>query len=388
MALFLLKPGELSLKRGNREGFERVLRRNLAARVRGLGARITARPGRVFVTCPDENAARVEAAVEKLIGIAGWARARACDKTVEAVLAACVEEARALSGRGLRTFKIEARRTDKGFPLSSYELCCAAGDAARAAVPGLSVDVRAPEAVIRVEIRERAYLYGGGRRGRGGLPVGSAGRGLLLLSGGIDSPLAGYLMLRRGMGLDAAYFHAWPYTSDEARRKAVTLAGILGAYGMGLRLFVIPFTPVETRIKERAPEPWRTVLLRMAMMDCAGNLARRRGDKCLVTGESLSQVASQTIENLRCTESAAGLPVLRPLIGMDKEEIIERAKALGTYETSILPYEDCCVLFSPAHPVLRGSLTEASALYASLAAAPLIEEALVRAETVKCAFPE
>jgi thiamine biosynthesis protein ThiI len=186
------------------------------------------------------------------------------------------------------------------------------------------------------------------------------------------------------MGLEAVYFHAYPYTSDEARQKTVALAGILGRYTLGMRLFVIGFTPVQLRIKERAPEAWRTVLLRMAMMECAERLALSRRDKCLVSGESLSQVASQTIENISCTESRVSLPVLRPLIGMDKEDIIRIAEKIGTYKTSILPYQDCCVLFSPPHPVLRGNKTEAAKLYEALELEGLIGEALKTAETEKC----
>ena len=254
-------------------------------------------------------------------------------------------------------------------------------------MPGLKVDVRKPEAVIEVEIRETAYIFGNNIEGRRGLPVGTAGRGLLLLSGGIDSPVAGYMMASRGMILDAVYFHAYPYTSEEARGKAVRLAEILGRYTQGIRLYVIGFTALQARIKEKAPEEWRTVLLRMAMMDCAEKLAIRLGDKCLISGESLSQVASQTIENITCCQSIVKLPVLRPLIGMNKENIITVAEEIGTYTTSILPYEDCCILFSPPHPVLRGDPVEALKLYEELETEALVEEALVNAKKEKCSFP-
>jgi thiamine biosynthesis protein ThiI len=251
----------------------------------------------------------------------------------------------------------------------------------------MAVDVRKPQGIINVEIRERAYIYGNPRQGLQGLPVGTAGRGLLLLSGGIDSPVAGFMMAGRGMGIDAVYFHAWPYTSEEARQKVIRLAGIVGRYTLGIRLYTLGFTKVQQRIKERAPLPWATVLLRMAMMEGAEKIARRIKAACLITGESLSQVASQTIENINCTQSRTGLPVLRPLIGMDKESIIRKAEAIGTYETSILPYEDCCVLFSPPHPVLRGSPVEAAAYYEALELSPLIDEALAEAVMEKCGFP-
>jgi thiamine biosynthesis protein ThiI len=195
------------------------------------------------------------------------------------------------------------------------------------------------------------------------------------------------MMASRGMGIDGVYFHAYPYTSEEARQKAVRLAEILGAYTLGTRLYTIGFTPVQVRIKERAPQPWATVLLRMAMMECAEKLARRIRAKCLISGESLSQVASQTIENISCTESRICLPVLRPLIGMDKDQIIKIARNIGTYETSILPYEDCCVLFSPPHPVLRGNPAEAGTHYEQLQLGGLIEDALCGGITEKCGFP-
>ena len=348
--------------------------------------RVETRNGRFFVHCADGDCGRVEEALSRLAGIAGWARAGSHEKTVEAVLRACVLEGQKLFDRGVRTFKIEARRTDKSFPLDSYGLRSEGGKAVLDAVPGLAVDVRCPGGVIQIEIREKAYVYSNAQKGLGGLPVGTAGRGLLLLSGGIDSPVAGFLMAARGMGIDAVHFHAYPYTSLEARQKVIRLAEILGAYCMGIPLHCIGFTKVQTRIRERAPQPWATVLLRMAMMECAEKLAAHTGSQCLITGESLSQVASQTIENLSCTQSRLRLPVLRPLIGADKESIIRKAGQIGTYATSIQPYEDCCVLFSPPHPVLRGHPTEAAKLYGALELEALIAEALESRETVRCGF--
>jgi thiamine biosynthesis protein ThiI len=381
MTSYLIKPGELILKGGNRKEFERILRRNLASLLKGSGARIAITNGRLFVLCPEDREEKAEESLDRLFGISAWAKTRTAEKKADEVIAACVEEGKLLRKNGILTFKIEARRTDKSFPLDSYQIRCLAGSAVQSEIPDLKVDVRKPGGIIEVEIREKAYIYGMSHEGRRGLPVGTAGRGLLLLSGGIDSPVAGYMMASRGMILDAVYFHAYPYTSEKAREKTVKLAEIIGRYTQGICLFVIGFTAIQTRIREKAPEAWRTVLLRMAMMDCAGILAQRRKGKCLISGESLSQVASQTIENIVCTQSTAKLPVLRPLIGMNKEDIISFAEKIGTYRTSILPYEDCCVLFSPPHPVLRGDPVEALKLYADLNAAPLIEEALEKAET-------
>jgi thiamine biosynthesis protein ThiI len=372
---WLIRPGELTLKGGNRKAFETVLKRNLQAMLSGRDVQIVIKNGRFYVHGAENCRQAVEDALSRLMGIAGWAEAASFAKTIEAVIEACKEEGRKLKAGGAATFKIEARRTDKSFPLDSYALRCKCGEAVMDAA-GLKVDVHNPDAVIHIEIREKAYIYGMDHKGMGGLPVGTAGRGLLLLSGGIDSPVAGFLMASRGMGIDAVHFHAYPYTSEQAKEKVVRLAGILGAYTPGVRLFAVGFTKVQMRIKEAAPPAWATVLLRMAMMDCAEKIAIRIKSKCIITGESLSQVASQTIENISCTQSLITLPVLRPLIGMDKQTITIKAQQIGTYSTSIEPYEDCCVLFSPPHPILRGDPAEAVALYKSLGLEPLIEEAL------------
>jgi tRNA uracil 4-sulfurtransferase len=299
------------------------------------------------------------------------------------VLAACVEEGKKLCEKGVKTFKIDARRTDKSFPLTSYELCCNAGEAVTNAFSELKVDIHDPDDAIKIEIRERALVYSGGKKGFGGLPVGTAGRGMLLLSGGIDSPVAGFMMASRGMTIDAIHFHSYPYTSLEAKQKVIQLVQITGKYCMGINLYIINFTKAQMRIKECAPAPWTTVLLRMAMMEAAEKAARKIKCKCLITGESLSQVASQTIENMTCTQSRVKLPVIRPLIGFNKEEIIKKARQIGTYDISIQPYQDCCTLFSPQHPVLHGDVIEANELYEKLEIGSLIDEALEGYELVK-----
>ena len=387
MTTYLVKPGELALKGDNRRSFENALRRNLAALLRGSNAQIVPGKSRLFVRCPEENEERAEDALDHLFGISGWAKTKITGKEIDKVIKACVEEGKLLWEKGKKSFKIEARRTDKSFPFDSYQINCLAGDAVVSQISNLKVDVHKPDAVINVEIREKAYIYGLNNEGRRGLPVGTAGRGLLLLSGGIDSPAAGYLMASRGLALDAVYFHAFPYVSDMAKEKAVSLAGILGRYTMGIRLFVIDFAKIQMRIKERAAEAWRTILLRMAMMECAEMLAIQNRAKCLITGESLSQVASQTIENITCTQSLIKLPVLRPLVGLNKEMIIALAEKIGTFKTSVLPYEDCCILFSPRHPVLKGEAVEAGKYYGDLDLHDLICETLFSAEEIKCSFP-
>ncbi|MDR2865450.1 MAG: tRNA 4-thiouridine(8) synthase ThiI [Spirochaetaceae bacterium] len=380
---YLVKLGELSLKGGNKAGFEKILARNLVALLKGSGASIVSHDGRFYIHCEDYAVNHVENALSHLAGITGWAQARKCEKEINTVLAACVDEASLCFEQGARSFKVESRRTDKSFPLRSYALNCQAGDAICKTFPSFKVDVHHPDVIIRVEIREKAFIYGYEKKGLRGLPVGSAGRGLLLLSGGIDSPVAGFLMTLRGMSLNAVYFHAYPYTSDEANRKVIKLAEILSPFSLGLKLFMLNFADIERRIQEKAPASWATVLLRMAMMEASSILARRNKCKALITGESLSQVASQTSENIYCAQSRASFPVFRPLIGTDKEDITKKAIAIGTYETSILPFQDCCALFSPQHPVLHASIPQARELYESLDLAPLISEAIKNKEVHK-----
>jgi len=379
--LYLVKLGELTLKGGNREEFELRLRNNLRVLLKGSGTSIEMRQGRFFLRCPDASRKRVEQVLGRTFGIAGWALARECPKTTEAVFSMCVKLVREAAENGSRTFKIEARRTDKSFPLDSYAIMREAGGAVLEALPEIRVDVHTPECKIEVEIREKAYVYGATMQGLRGLPVGSEGRGLLLLSGGIDSPVAGYLMASRGMRLNAIHFHAYPYTSREALEKVVTLAHLLGQYAMGVELTRIPFTKVQMHIKEKAPSSWITLLTRMAMMDIAHKLARAVKAQCLISGESLGQVASQTIENMACVQSRCSLPILRPLIGTDKIRTIELAKLIGTYETSTLPWEDCCVVFSASHPVLKAEVGEALFLFEKLGLEGLLEEAFLSRES-------
>ena len=385
MSVYLLKPSELSLKGGNRKSFEKILFQNMQKVFSKIDEKIKIRTteGRYYISAPDDKCPLVENALNHLIGISGWAKTVILPKIETDVTAAAIEEGKKIFASGAKTFKIDARRTDKSFPITSYELCCKAGDAVLNAVPQLKVNIHKPDDTIKIEIREKAYIYSGGTKGLCGLPVGTAGKGLLLLSGGIDSPVAGFMMACRGMSISAIHFHAYPYTSQEAKEKVISIAKIIGSYNIGLKLYILNFTKVQMQIKQHSPVPWTTVLLRMAMMEASEKAALKIKSKCLITGESLSQVASQTIENLSCTQSRVLLPVLRPLIGFNKEEIIRKAQQIGTYETSILPYEDCCTLFNPAHPVLYGDPAEASAIYESLELGSLIDEALKDYELVK-----
>jgi len=382
---WLLKPAELTLKGDNRKSFEGVLRNNIQRLLAKIDNKIKLKftAGRYYIIALEEKNSEIEYMLSHLIGISGWAKTVTCEKTPDAVLSACKDEGKRIYDRGVRSFKIDARRTDKSFPMSSYELCCEGGNVVTNAYSDMKVDIHKPQDTIKIEIREKAFVYSGGNKGLYGLPVGTAGRGMLLLSGGIDSPVAGFLMACRGMNIDAVHFHAYPYTSLEAKQKVIRLAHITGEYTMGIRLYILNFTKVQMRIKERSPFEWATILLRMAMMEAAEKAARKIKCKCLITGESLSQVASQTVENIACTQSRLKLPVFRPLIGLSKEVIINESKRIGTFETSIQPYEDCCTIFTPKHPVLHGDVIEANELYEKLELEPLIDETLSDYELVK-----
>ena len=371
---FIGKIGELILKGSNIKLFERQLVKNTKSYLSQVNAKVSLNSGRLYVECDDQAAPRVEAALDHLIGITGWAEAVIVEKDIEAIKDEVLNEAIKARDAGAKTFKLDARRSDKSFPLDHYGIVCEAAEKAYGQKI-LDVDVKNPDITIMIEIRDHCFVYSNRKKGRRGLPVGVSGKGLLLLSGGLDSPVAGYRMIRRGMTIDCAYFHAYPYTSDQAREKVEKLASILAQYGLRTHINIIPFTDVQMQIKKKSPEGFTTLMLRLCMMKCANMLAQRIGASCLITGESLGQVASQTIENMSCTESMAQLPLLRPLVGMDKEEIVETAKEIGTYETSILPYEDCCVLFSPRHPVLRARVEEAKEIYESLQVEDLIKEA-------------
>lgn len=377
---YLAKLGELTLKGSNLHDFENLLVRNVKKYLNGLNAHISLRAGRLYIDCEQKDCDSVEFCLNHLLGITGWAKTTVCEKSVKGICDAVFEIAKKEALKGCKTFKIDARRSDKSFPLNSYEICCeAAGDVESV----MKVDVRNPDVVIYVEVREKVFVYVDSNSGCRGLPVGSGGKGLLLLSGGLDSPVAGYRMLRRGMKIECCYFHSYPYTSEEAKQKVVTLAQKLSDYGVSLYLNVIPFTEVQMKIKEKAPEAWSTLMLRVCMMKVANLLAKRCKAKCIITGESVGQVASQTIENMTVTENFAQFPLLRPLCGMDKEEIIKDANFIGTYETSILPYEDCCVLFSPRHPVLRGTIEQAEEILNSLEIDDLINESFENREIIK-----
>lgn len=352
---YMIKIGELSLKGGNQHLFVKTLKRNIKSRLHEASY-IFGGFGRYYLET-ESTKEETEKVLSSTFGIVGFAEAVRTVKEIEEITGEALKIAERTAGeRGRSSFKIEARRQDKSFPLRSYDIACLLGKIISETFPDLTVDVVNPDWVLTVEIREKALIYGPTGRGPGGLPVGTAGKGLLLLSGGIDSPVAGYLMAKRGLSLEAVYFHTPPFTSEDAKGKVVSLCKILSRYIPGLRLLTVPFTETQLRIKERAKNPEITLLMRAGMMSLATDLALERNLSALITGEALSQVASQTVESLRFTNSFTSFPVFRPCIGMDKEEIIEIARKIGSFETSILPYDDCCSLFAPERPIIKPDL--------------------------------
>lgn len=350
---YLIKIGEISLKKGNRKSFEKQLRFNIKKKLKSP-SKITIQRGRFFLESEDEDIKNIQYALSTTPGLVSFSRAVKVEKNIIDIKNAALNFAKDLVEKYPNgTFKIESRRADKGFEYTSYEISALIGEYLLDQLPSLKVNVHNPTWIINVEIRNLAYVYGAQEKGTGGLPVGSAAKGMLLLSGGIDSPVAGYLMARRGLRMDAIYFHAYPYTSDEALEKVKVLAGKIAPYLSGLNLFVVPYTEFQLLLKQKAKDEEVTLLMRAGMVKIAEMISKERGSICLVTGESLSQVASQTVESIRYTGSETELTVFRPLIGMDKEDIIKTAISIDTYETSILPFEDCCTIFSPTHPLLK-----------------------------------
>ena len=379
---YLGKVGELTLKGSNIKTFEKQLVNNLRTALETADAKVKVLTGRLYVHCTKKSCGAVEFALDHLLGITGWAKVQNVEKNMDAITEAVKVEGLKAKAAGAKTFKIDARREDKAFPLNSYEICIqAAGVLFDDGT--MDVDVKHPDCVINVEVRDKAYVYCAQKKTGRGLPVGVSGKGLLLLSGGIDSPVAGYRMMRRGMRVECVYFHSYPYTSEEAQKKVQDLAKTIAMYGMETHLNVVPFTEVQMKIKQKAPEEYSTLMLRLCMMKVANMIGKHIGSDAIITGESLGQVASQTSQNLAVTESFAELPLYRPLIGLDKEEIVDTALEIGTYATSILPYEDCCVLFSPKHPVLRADMEESRKIYESMEIDDLVAKAFEERQIIR-----
>ena len=376
--VILCKYGELILKGANRSRFESQLLRELRRRAAHVGDfQIRYAQSTVYIEpqTDGEDVDEMFEQVKKVFGFASVTRAAACEKNMEAIFAAARAYLPAKL-RGCKTFRCEAKRSDKLFPLKSPEIAAEVGGEILEAMPELQVDLTHPEITVRVEIRDRmAYIHAGQERGAGGIPLGSGGKGLLLLSGGIDSPVAGYMMAKRGLFIDALHFESYPYTSEQARQKVLELAHELCEYCREIRVHVISLTHIQEMLRDNCDEEYFTLLLRRFMMELANRVAEEKECKALITGESLGQVASQTMAAICVTDAVARYPVLRPCIGLDKEEIVERARQIGTFDTSILPYEDCCTVFTPRHPKTRPELSKVEQQEVRLDKEVLLQEA-------------
>lgn len=385
--LFLIKIGEISLKGGNRRAFEKKLINNIKKQLGNQSVRISGRAGRFYLESTEmdnpDAVAKIENTLSRVFGLVAYTKAYSVPKTMESIEKTVLFLAEnILKENNYSTFKIETRRSDKGFPLSSYEISCRLGEIILDKYGPLKVNVKKPDFKISVEVRESAFIYGPETRGPGGLPAGIAGKSILLLSGGIDSPVAGYMMAKRGAYIEAVYFHTYPYTSDQSLDKVKELAERLSAYLPSIKLHIVPFTDIQLFIREHGRKEEVTLLSRGAMMKIADKLAALTRANSLITGESLSQVASQTAESMRFTGSVTSLPVFRPLIGLDKEEIIQIAKKIDTFDTSILPYDDCCTIFAPDHPLVKPDFEKINESFSILELGELIEKAAGKIETV------
>lgn len=376
--------GELVLKGLNRRNFEDRLLSNVRRRLRPFGDfAVSARQSTVYA----EPKGAVDfpgalGAMRRVFGVVAISRAAVCEKDIDAIERAAVSYLGETFARPV-SYKVESRRADKQFPLTSIQISQRVGGALHDAYPHLTVDVHAPEVTVFVEIRERfAYVHAGSLPGAGGLPVGITGRAVALLSGGIDSPVACHMAARRGVSLELVHFFSYPYTSPEAKEKVISLARILSGWCGRMTVHIVPFTHVQEEIRKHCPDELFTLVMRRFMMRIAEGVALRTGAVALVTGECIGQVASQTMEAMAVTSAACRLPVFRPVVAMDKEEIVVRAREIGTFETSILPFEDCCTVFTPRHPKTKPRLDEVEKAEETLDVAALVAEALDNTERV------
>lgn len=383
--VILCKYGELVLKGANKSRFEAMLTRRVRARGERFGEfSVRSMQSTVYVE-PLNDLCDMDGMLESMCRMPGFNRvsvAAVCDKDMESIRA-CVKEYLPHRMQGVKSFKVEAKRADKRFPLKSPEICAEVGGYILESVRGIRVNVTNPERVVRVEIRENgAYIHFDQLHGAGGMPIGSSGRGMLLLSGGIDSPVAGYMMAKRGMTVEALHFESFPYTSERAKEKVLSLARELTEYTDRMYVHVLSLTHIQEEIKAKCDEDYFTLLLRRFMYVLAERMAKECHCAALITGESLGQVASQTLEAIGVTDAMVRIPVFRPCIGLDKEEIVQISRKIGTFETSILPYEDCCTVFTPRHPKTRPDADKVAAEAAKLDFDALCEEALASQYTV------
>lgn len=381
--VLLVRYAEIHLKGLNRPFFERLLVDRIKQAINPVHASVEREQGRIFIYgIPADKIQECTDRLCRVFGIHSLSTACCVEKTWDAIRDAAIAEVGPIAAQSnAPTFKCFARRSDKRFPMTSEQICRELGHEILEAYPNLSVDVHHPELPVTVEIRQNnAFVYTGEVLGAGGMPVGSNGKAMLLISGGIDSPVAGYMIAKRGVMLDAVHFYSYPYTSERARDKVIELTKLVSRYAGRINLYLVPFTDIQMTIYDKCPSTETTVLMRRLMMKIAERIAKETGSLALITGESIGQVASQTIESLCVTDDAVNMPVFRPLIGFDKEEIIDKAQKIGTFETSILPYEDCCTVFVPKHPVTKPKVDRLRESEALVDFEPLIEKAVSETE--------
>ena len=375
--VLLVRYGEVFLKGANRPHFLKVLTDNVKKAVKPIGGHVWLSDSRIYVSDFTDLDACIDR-VTKVFGVYSVSPAVELEKDFEAIAAASVEMMKPYSG----TFKVQGKRSDKRFPMNSMEIAMEIGGRVLEANPNLKVDVHTPQHRLMVEIRDMAYICVEEIRAVGGLPMGCGGKAGLLLSGGIDSPVAGYMLMKRGVKLCAIHFQSPPYTGELAKDKVLQLAKKLAYYSGGMRVYMVPFTKCQLEIHEKCPEELGTLITRRFMMRIAERLAQDFGALALITGESLGQVASQTMEAITCTDAVVNMSVFRPLIGMDKNEIMDIANKIDTFETSILPYEDCCTVFTPRHPVTKPKLETMPKVEEKLDVEALVDEAVANTETI------
>ena len=387
--IILLKQGEMVLKGLNKHRFDQILQNNIRYRLKGFGKfKVYSRQSIVYVE-PLADDSDVDGAFEALktvFGVITLTRAAACEKDKDAIAKLAIEYLRDAMTQA-ESFKVEARRGDKTFPMTSIELSQYVGGELSDAYPDIRVDVHNPELLVNIEIRDyAAYVHGASVPGAGGMPLGSNGRAVTLLSGGIDSPVSTYMIARRGVKPIPVHFFSYPYTSEMAKQKVVELAHILTQYCGSMTIEVVPFTHIQEEIRDKCPEKYFTLIMRRFMMRIAEYIALSNDCKAIITGENLGQVASQTMEAMASTQAVTALPVLQPLVGMDKEDIVTIARRIGTFDTSILPYEDCCTVFTPRHPETRPTVEEVAEAEGALDVNGLVREAESGIERIRVAL--
>ena len=375
--VLLVRYGEVFLKGANRPHFLKLLTDNVKRAVKPIGGRVWLSDSRIYVSDVEDMDECVRR-VRKVFGLYSVSPAIECEKDLDVIAEQCIEMMKGKRG----SFKVYGKRSDKKFPMNSLEFAAELGGRILESNPYLTVDIHNPQHKLRVEIRDNCYICCEEIMAVGGLPMGSSGRAALLLSGGIDSPVAGYCMMKRGVRCCAIHFQSPPYTGELARDKVMQLAREMAEYSGGMRVYLVPFTKCQLEIHEKCPEGLGTLITRRFMMRIAQEIAKQNECNALITGESLGQVASQTMESIVCTDAVCEMPVFRPLIGMDKTEIMDIAKRIGTYETSILPYEDCCTVFTPRHPVTKPKLDTMPKAESKLDIEALVREAVEGTELV------